>query len=414
MIQIDDLISQVRQIALDEPGRNSWLTFDDGTDVSGIYSNPGDPNGTVAANIGSICLDTTNGVIYRKTTDTANTGWVDIDSPETEATAWTQGINGSFRNLSFTHSAGTLTVAGADGTALSATNPGYILMPSNATASRMALHTLTSNVTLTVSDMTGNIFNMTASTAYSNVFPVYFGFMADGSDENLVLVVSVLPNVTVSPSTSTDIGDPSAANADEQFSVFAASDITEADYTDKQICYIGGGSATKNASDVYTFAAINNEYEGTGKFNDVRIFTFANGLFGAGTNSPIKDNGGTAPVFSTTEKRYRIMRDGTIRFAWNFDGDGGTDGSGAVVSLIALPFSTYETSITRLPMQSGFGFTASISATEIMNTIFTAVDDAGIQGVYNGTNSFVNSSFGNGNRRWIGNCMYLANNGHNT
>lgn len=41
----------------------------------GLYSNAGTPESVVTANPGSICSDTTNGVVYRKITGVGNTGW---------------------------------------------------------------------------------------------------------------------------------------------------------------------------------------------------------------------------------------------------------------------------------------------------------------------------------------------------
>lgn len=55
-----------------------WLGFNDGTDTFGYYNFAGSPEGNVAANTGSYCSDTTNGTIYVKTTDTVNTGWVNL------------------------------------------------------------------------------------------------------------------------------------------------------------------------------------------------------------------------------------------------------------------------------------------------------------------------------------------------
>jgi hypothetical protein len=52
-----------------------WDSFADGTDTFGLYNRAGDPEGSIAANIGSLCIDTTNGNIYIKKTDTVNTGW---------------------------------------------------------------------------------------------------------------------------------------------------------------------------------------------------------------------------------------------------------------------------------------------------------------------------------------------------
>lgn len=65
-------INQVRSSA------GQWIDFDDQTDTFGFYNSAGSPEGVVAANTGSICSDTTNGDIYKKTTDTANTGWIGI------------------------------------------------------------------------------------------------------------------------------------------------------------------------------------------------------------------------------------------------------------------------------------------------------------------------------------------------
>jgi len=42
---------------------------------AGMYTNAGNPEGAVAALIGSICQDTTNGSVFVKTSGTGNTGW---------------------------------------------------------------------------------------------------------------------------------------------------------------------------------------------------------------------------------------------------------------------------------------------------------------------------------------------------
>ena len=55
-----------------------FIDMDDQNDNFGLYNNAGTPEGVVAANIGSMCTDTTNGVIYIKQTDTANTGWAAV------------------------------------------------------------------------------------------------------------------------------------------------------------------------------------------------------------------------------------------------------------------------------------------------------------------------------------------------
>lgn len=57
-----------------------WNSYSDGTDTFGFYNYAGSPEGNVAANIGSRCVDTTNGALYIKISDTVNTGWEILQS----------------------------------------------------------------------------------------------------------------------------------------------------------------------------------------------------------------------------------------------------------------------------------------------------------------------------------------------
>lgn len=52
-----------------------WDSYNDQTDTFGFYNSAGSPEGVIAANTGSRCVDTTNGDLYIKSTDTVNTGW---------------------------------------------------------------------------------------------------------------------------------------------------------------------------------------------------------------------------------------------------------------------------------------------------------------------------------------------------
>lgn len=53
-----------------------WGTMNDGTDTVSFVTWPGSPEGNIVADIGSLGLDSANGSVYVKTTDTVNTGWV--------------------------------------------------------------------------------------------------------------------------------------------------------------------------------------------------------------------------------------------------------------------------------------------------------------------------------------------------
>ena len=63
-------------LSLTRTSSGNFQLMTDGTDTFGIYNNAGTPENVVAADIGSLCCDTTNGLLYRKTTDTVTTGWV--------------------------------------------------------------------------------------------------------------------------------------------------------------------------------------------------------------------------------------------------------------------------------------------------------------------------------------------------
>ena len=54
---------------------DAYLELSDGTDVYKLFGGSGTPETKVAADIGSLYIDGTNGDLYVKTTDTANTGW---------------------------------------------------------------------------------------------------------------------------------------------------------------------------------------------------------------------------------------------------------------------------------------------------------------------------------------------------
>jgi len=232
-------------------------------------------------------------------------------------TSWMQqGNNCWFWNLSFTHSAGTLTLAGADGTALSTTNPGYVCMQSNATAGRLVLHTITANDTLTVSDMTDNLFGTTNAIAWGSSMPLFVGFTSDSTDANLEPVICRLPHMGVTPASSANMGDPSSANADLESSIFFFNDVTEGDYQSMQLGLIGSLTATKAVTtNAWTLDALTNQ-DGVGQWNDSRAFTFPVSQNGAGTGKYFAQDANTAPAFSTNSATYFLSRDGRVRYQY--------------------------------------------------------------------------------------------------
>jgi len=73
----NQILSHIRAAA------GQWQGFNDQTDTFGFYNRAGTPEGNIAANIGSMCIDTSTGDLYMKTTDTVNTGWVLVAASST-------------------------------------------------------------------------------------------------------------------------------------------------------------------------------------------------------------------------------------------------------------------------------------------------------------------------------------------
>jgi hypothetical protein len=317
---------------------------------------------------GLTAYNSTNGVVYANTITASNgvavtNGGGGSSSPDIQGTSATASAVGvakfptadfvvtsgsvaleagrrqtslSYSNLSLTLSAGVITLAGFDATALSATNPAYIYMPSNATISQTVQYTLTANQTLTISNMTNNLLGQTTGIAVTSSFPVWVYLCTAADGTTLTLGVSGVPHLRQAPAVGT-IGTPASAVATTQGSLFLASSVTVANYAANAVLCIGSFLLQMNSSNVYTAQALTNS-DGIGQFNDNTLFTFPIGLKGASANGHFASNGGTAPVFSTDQIFYTVARNGTCTTYIDMDGDGGTDGAGAVQALLIVPY----------------------------------------------------------------------------
>lgn len=67
--------TNTNNLEIEKSASGLMINMLDQTDTFGVYNNAGTPEGVIAADIGSVCLDTTNGDMYLKQTDTVNTGW---------------------------------------------------------------------------------------------------------------------------------------------------------------------------------------------------------------------------------------------------------------------------------------------------------------------------------------------------
>lgn len=402
--------------------QNSVVIVNDSGDMSGVgtlTANTLNLNTPLAVQYGGTGINslTANRLLVGNGTSAVNSlqvGWGNSimgtfsAGPITMPRTYVQGINGVFLNLSISISGNVVTVAGADGTALGINNPAIVSLPANATDGYIKQRVLTANLTYDFDDLTGALFNMPTGENHANSFPVYLGVVLSDDDNSTINCISVLPNVLYTPSTGTDIGTPAApSNAGEQWSVFLTQSVTAADYTDHHVAYFGSVTCTRNGSDEWTVDALDMQYDGIGKFQENRTFTVAAGLFGASAGSYIPANGGTSPVFSTNDMNWNISKDGMFTCAWDMEDDGGTDGSGAVISRVAVPFAANDQATDRLVCGGGFVTNSVDGAREGVSVIFTGSSDLPTI-AYNDNSSPLQSDWGNGSKRWGGNVQYLV------
>jgi len=92
-----------------------------------------------------------------------------------------------------------------------------------------------------------------------------------------------------------------------------------------------------SASDDWTVTALGIR-DGIGKWQQGENFIFPVAVFGAAAGTFIQANGGTAPIFTTNTGGYQIDKDGSVRFSVRMANDGGTDGVGAVLTRVTIPY----------------------------------------------------------------------------
>jgi hypothetical protein len=222
-------------------------------------------------------------------------------------------------NLGLTYSAGTATIKGADGNDLSATNPGFVVIPSNVTNGKLITYTLTSNVTFddangASSIFAGSLFGFDTGDDTSTIAQgggirsgiVFFLYaIADNTDANLTFAVGQNPSIENS---FTSIYDAGSGSADIRFDRLTVENVTIANYENVAMTMIGCFNATLNGSDDWVITDVDmldgfgiNRYYGG-------LIGIPLGTKGSTTNSVFIDNGGTAPTINTTTSfcRYQI------------------------------------------------------------------------------------------------------------
>ena len=301
-------------------------------------------------------------------------------------------------NIGISYSSPNFTIEGADGRALSASNPGVIVVPSQSSLGDFVRFNITSNQFFIddtgASEIIGNTFGTTAGVAWANPLPFFLYAVPNDAETVVSFMISRYPHLKQSPAAAA-IGDPGSPIADAEASMWALDNITQTSFESNPCVAIGSFRMVKSTLDDWTVQTLDSQ-DSIGSFNDDRFFTFPLGQNGGATGTYFSDNGGTAPIFTTNQYSFKIARNGRCTIFTNIRGDGGLDGAGAVLSLMAVPYVSIDTDAAvnnqgiAQVNSAGTGFIFTIVNFLIGSTLTSFATDAG--------SNIVNSNFSKGGR----------------
>jgi len=260
------------------------------------------------------------------------------------------GLNlaGSCSNLGITYSAGTGTfsITSANGSALSITNPGYVTVQGK-TAGVLKRYIVTANQSFIddngSSEIITNLFGYTTSVAITVDVPFFIYAVVNDTETAVQFMLCRQPHRKISPA-SANIGTPSSAVADAEADFWSFDNITTTAWDTNPCVCVGSIRMRMSASDDWTVQTLATT-DGIGQFQENVAFTQPLGQFGSDSGALTVANGGTSPVFSSISSQYFIQKNGWVWYNPFMSGDGGTDGSGAVSSLITIPYLRNTSSV---------------------------------------------------------------------
>lgn len=258
-------------------------------------------------------------------------------------------------NLGISLSAGVLSIVDSTGAAISSTNPGWVCVPSTTAGLYTTLQVTVGGAfnddSHASSSLTNFGFGITEAADWAQDVPFFIYAVnransdIDGVDGSSVFCLARNPAMASTPTSPNNIGDfDSNPVTDDQTSILIMDQVTVANYTSLPCILIGAlrmrWSTTTDDWTVQTLGA----KDGIGPEQLQKIFattwTYPTGQNGAASSTHVLANGGTAPLFSTTNYSYLISSDGSVFLQVAVSGDGGTDGVGAVSIQIAVPYAS--------------------------------------------------------------------------
>lgn len=329
-------------------------------------------------------------------------------------------VPGWISNLGLTLSSGRLTITDAAGSALSASNYGYVACPGATAGTLVSLKATAGGILNDASNaspsMTTYEWGIGTTTNWASAMPFFLYAVnrndtaINGSDGNSCFAITRNPAMATTPSSANSIGDTDAVPAtDDQLGVILLGSYTQANYVSLPCQLIGAIRMTyATATHDWTISALGNN-DGFGATQLAKTFatlwTFPQAQNGGATGTYFKNNGGTAPTFTTNYFVYRIDALGNVRCDLNIADDGGTDGAGAVSAQVSLPYAKYSYGYTTShdilavnSVGSGKIFVKAWIADASTSAVISSSDDTAV----------TNAAFSNGDRYLIGPINYKA------
>lgn len=311
------------------------------------------------------------------------------------------------RNIGYTYSAGTglFSITAQDGSALSASNPGYVTIASKASPGTLVTVPVTANQTFIddngASTIVGNLFGLTSGRAYAQDIPFYVYAVLNDAGNAISFMISRYPNTPTSP-VSGKIGKTGSAVANSQGSFFALSNPTVTNFDVNPALRVGGFRMRMSAANDWTVQTLST-VDGVGKFFQGYQFTLTTGQFGAAVGSFFK---GSGPTFTNSSLVYWVTDSNQLMFTGFFENctvnggagtlsiaspylcTGGTTGCGRFDTTGANTFVSSVEGTTGDNSDTTFYYDNSIANSVLPNNAFTVAAASGIR-----WNVLVNISF---------------------
>jgi len=265
-----------------------------------------------------------------------------------------------FTNLGINYNAGSgvFTIHSANGTALSATNPATITLPSKTTPGQLLTVKVTANQSFIddnqTSEIIDNLFGLDTGIAYDQDLPFFIYAVVNDAENAIQFMISRNLFATTSP-IAADIGAPDDAVADKQNDFWSIDNIDETLFESNPCLVVGSFRMRFSALDDWTVQTLDLQ-DGMGQLQENRNFIVDTGAFGSVAGNYLRDNGGTAPSFTNLEMRFQQSRN-QIQVWFDMEGDGGIQGAGVPNTQIILPYTTIGLTIGNAI--HGIGFVSS-------------------------------------------------------